>query len=129
MTTEKTIAQKMQIRPYSRIYLINAPAGYQIGQLVDQCNLVVAPPAEVVHVFVTNLAELEEFGPQAIAAFMPDGLLWVSYPKKSGPIKSDIHRDIEWMPFVAAGFKPVRQISIDETWSALRWRPESEVGR
>ena len=55
------------------------------------------------------------------------GLLWFTYPKKTAKIKADITRDTGWESVRAAGWRPVTQIAIDETWSALRLRPESEV--
>ena len=38
-------------------------------------------------------------------------------------MKTDITRDRGWEPVTAGGLRPVTQIAIDETWSALRWRP------
>jgi hypothetical protein len=58
-----------------------------------------------------------------------DGLLWVSYPKKSSKIATDISRDVAWEVMKEFGLQPVFQISIDETWSALRFRPTERVGK
>lgn len=57
-------------------------------------------------------------------AYQGDVLLWVAYPKKSSrQYRSDIHRySPEWKALGNLGFEGVRQVAIDEDWSALRFR-------
>jgi len=55
-------------------------------------------------------------------------LLWIAYPKQSSGIKTDVNRDILWQLSLQTGLRPVTQIAIDETWSALRFRPAERVG-
>ena len=78
--------------------------------------------------FVRDVAELRLLAPQARDAATYDGLLWISYPKKSSKIATDISRDVAWEVMKEFGLRPVFQISIDETWSALRFRPTERVG-
>lgn len=82
---------------------------------------------DFVHLFVSSAAELEALSPMALEAVTPDGLLWFSYPKKSSKMKTDITRDTGWKPVRDAGYEGVTQISIDDTWSALRYRPASAI--
>ena len=84
---------------------------------------------DFVQLFVKDQAELERFSPAAFKAVKYDGLLWVCYPKQTGKIKSDLNRDILWRLMEATGLSPVMQIAIDETWSALRFRPAEKVGK
>ena len=58
-----------------------------------------------------------------------DGLLWVCYPKKSAKIESDLSRDVIWELMQDSGLRPVTQVSIDKTWSALHFRPVEKVGK
>jgi hypothetical protein len=52
-----------------------------------------------------------------------DAVVWVAYPKgTSKRYRSDLNRDSGWASLGAAGFEPVRQVAIDEDWSALRFR-------
>ena len=51
-----------------------------------------------------------------------DRLAWVAYPK-AGKLGTDLNRDILAALLTAEGVQPVRQVAIDETWSALRFRP------
>ena len=54
-----------------------------------------------------------------------DAVLWFAYPKKtSKAFKSDLNRDLCWAALSPLGFQAVRQIAIDEDWSALRYKQE-----
>jgi hypothetical protein len=66
---------------------------------------------------------------QAVEAVKYDGVLWVSYPKKSSGVETDLHRDMRWHVLEEAGLRPVMQVAIDEVWSALRWGPAERVGK
>jgi hypothetical protein len=50
-------------------------------------------------------------------------VLWVAYPKAN---RADINRDTLWPILVEYGLRPIGQVSVDETWSALRFRPDKE---
>jgi uncharacterized protein YbdZ (MbtH family) len=55
--------------------------------------------------------------------------MWVSYPKKSSKVKTDISRDAGWEIMAENSLRPVTQVSIDKTWSALRFRPVEQIGK
>lgn len=57
----------------------------------------------------------------------PDSLLWIAYPKGSSQIKTDVNRDTLWKTIEPTGWRPVRQIVLDEVWSAMRFRPSSQA--
>ena len=79
--------------------------------------------------FVNNIEELKRFGSEMVRSVKYDGYLWFSYPKKNSGVKTDINRDTGWNVLSEAGLRPVTQISIDEVWSALWFRPVVEVGK
>ena len=132
---ETSLVKKLGIKPKQRLIIHNAPDGYaqQIRSVLPaDVELVTSPsPAgnfDIVIQFVHNKAEVEKDTPVAIQLVKPGGLLWVSYPKQSSKVPTDINRDILWKVFPNSEWRPVTQISIDEIWSALRFRPKSEVG-
>ena len=84
-------------------------------------------PFAFVHVFAKDAAELERLAPRGLDALEYDGVFWMSYPKATSALKSDLNRDRGWDVLRARGLRPVSQVSIDETWSALRFRPVKEV--
>ena len=128
------LIKKLGIKPKNRVVILNAPEGYreQLGALPADADLAttVAPAGsfDVVHLFVRNKAELDRDGQMAIRAVKPGGILWISYPKQSSKVDTDLNRDVLWKVFPDKQWRPVTQISIDEVWSALRFRPQSEVG-
>ena len=112
---------------------MNAPPGYmdELGDLPNGVKVINEPEGtfDFVHLFVKNVAELESLGPAAIEAVEYDGLLWMSYPKRSSKVETDITRDVGWDLMAQARLRPVTQVSINEVWSALRFRPLERVGQ
>lgn len=73
--------------------------------------------------FVTRQVELDRISREAAAKAEGDALLWFAYPKGSSKrYACDFNRDTGWHVLGAAGFEPVRQVAIDEDWSAIRFR-------
>ncbi|MBK8022421.1 MAG: hypothetical protein IPK19_13595 [Chloroflexi bacterium] len=129
---EKTLAAKIGLKPRMKALLLNAPQGAQepLGPLPEGTTVsTVAGGEQVDHVlaFAASAAELAAQAPAAIGAYQEGGHLWFAYPKKTSKLKTDIDRDHGWEPLTQAGFLPVTQISIDNTWSALRWRKRDEI--
>ena len=77
---------------------------------------------------MTPSDELAKLGPKAVGAVEYDGLLWISYPKKSSKVKTDLTRDVLWELMSDTGLRPVTQVSVDSTWSAMRFRPTEKGG-
>jgi hypothetical protein len=124
VSEEKTVSQKMHMKAGNRVLTVNAPRFYAtlVGGLPDGARLVKAAPAEVVHLFVKDRAEITIHLPVALAAVGAETLLWVSFPKKSSGVETNISRDEGWEPLQVAGWEPVSVITIDDTWSALRFK-------
>ena len=78
---------------------------------------------------VNNLEEAGRLAPAAIAAVRPDGLLWMAYPKGTSKVKTDVNRDRLWEATNPTGWRPVRQVALDDVWSAMRFRPADQVGK
>ncbi len=122
---------KLRLKSGQRAVIMNAPEGYieRLGPLPEGVTLEEKPDGtfDFVQLFVRDRAEVERFAPQAMRAAKPDGLLWICYPKKSSKIKTDITRDVGWETIRQAGFDGVALVSIDDTWSAMRFRPSESV--
>lgn len=79
--------------------------------------------AAFVLVFATKKAEVDLLAERIAKAAPGDAIIWVAYPKASSKrYKCDFNRDNGWDRMGANGFEPVRQVAIDEDWSALRFR-------
>lgn len=122
--SEKSIAQKLLIRGNYRVLLINAPRDYEskIGRLPPNVTVLTEPTESVdlVQVFVTSKEELEHQLKRLRHILSPRVLLWVTYPKGTSKIKTDINRDTIRMYAESIDLKAVAMIAVDETWSALR---------
>jgi len=129
---ESPLTKKLGVKVGQRLLLLNAPPGYAqtVTLLAEGVNVSETPGQrfDLVQLFVKDSAELDELAPAAIESLVYDGLLWISYPKKSSGVPSDLTRDVLWKLMKAYNLKPVSQISIDEVWSALRFRPPERVG-
>ncbi len=128
---EKSPAHKLLFKPGQRAVIRNAPAGYPaaLGALPDGVALGESLDGafDLVLLFVRDKAQLHrEIGP-AIAATAPGGLLWIAYAKQTSKVPTDLNRDILWRETQETGWRPVTQVALDETWSALRYRPAADV--
>lgn len=114
------LSAKLQIKPGQRVATV---AGTEDVPAVAPEGLT-GPPgaADVVVAFVRAKAELDTVAGPAIEAALRDKLAWIAYPK-AGQLGTDLNRDILAKSLAGRGVQPVRQIAIDEVWSALRFRP------
>ena len=71
--------------------------------------------------FAARRDDLDRLG-AVIAAALADRVAWIGYPK-GGKLGTDLNRDRLAQALASHGIQPVRQVSIDATWSALRFRP------
>lgn len=78
--------------------------------------------------FCTSKDEVDALFGAVCQALVNDATLWFCYPKgTSKKYKSSISRDKGWETLGSYGFEPVRLISIDEDWSALRFRKVENI--
>jgi hypothetical protein len=116
------VSAKLQIKPGQRVATVAgpgdipavAPAGAQPADTPDAADVVVA--------FVRTRAELDTVAAPALDAARADKLAWIAYPK-AGKLGTDLNRDVLRETLADRGVQPVRQVAIDEVWSALRFRP------
>jgi hypothetical protein len=80
-------------------------------------------------VFVSDQNELTHFLNDGLKHIVPDSVFWIAYPKGTSKLKSNINRDSIRMTAEEFGITTVSAISIDDTWSALRFRPINQVGK
>jgi hypothetical protein len=128
MASTKPLVKKLMIRENYKILIVNEPTGYK-DSLIDlpEGSSILKKPTEkieFIQLFAKDRAELETHLKGLTSKLDSKGWLWISYPKGSSKIKTDINRDSIWMIAKDAGLKAVHQIAIDETWSAIRFRFE-----
>lgn len=78
---------------------------------------------EFVITFARTIADIKQYASQVEHRLVEDAVFWIAYPKKSSKkYHSDISRDKGWEPIGELGMEGVRQVAIDDDWSALRFR-------
>ena len=120
----KTTAEKLLMRPNTTVWSSDGSHLDLIEPLPEGVRRVDGPEqATTALVFADDADSL-----RAILAAHGDRLsrpstLWVAYPKAN---RSDINRDTLWPILGEYGMRPVGQVSVDEVWSAMRFRPLKE---
>ena len=90
----------------------------------------VLPQIDFCIVFVTKKEEVEAWVPAVLEKVGDDGKVWFCYPKKTSSLYTgEIHRDKGWEIFGNYEYEPVRQVAVDEDWSALRFRKLAYIGK
>ncbi len=128
MMDKTSIFKKLKIIESLNILLVNAPKEYlDLFNGFPSLDSKFIPAKmnnyDFVQIFATKQSELEKLILENAQAGKFDCYYWACYPKGGGKIKSDIKRDTVWKAFELINLRPVSQIAIDETWSALRARP------
>lgn len=125
---DPSLAKKLVIKPGNTVRIIDAPRGYEhlLNDLPEGARLLESgdEQADVVLLFGESRATLERTLPTAITEVRPGGVFWAAYPKGG---KSDLSREEMWKLLEPYLWRPVSQIAIDDTWSALRFRPAADV--
>lgn len=125
------LVNKLGIKPGQRLLILQAPEGYlqKLDPLPENTELQTntAGKFDFIQIFAHKREDVERLTPEALQALKPRGQLWFAYPKLSSKVKTDLTRDHGWDSLVEAGWRVVTLISIDDTWSALRFRPLEEV--
>ena len=130
---KEAIFKKLKFGIAENSLVVNAPAEYL--EILKGANFDAEPDEAksgkygFVQVFASSQAEMEVLIKSVAKAGKHDCLFWACYPKGKGKLKYDLNRDSVWPTLALAGLRPVSQIAIDETWSALRGRDPELVGK
>jgi hypothetical protein len=124
----------MSLKPGMHMLVLGATADSATALLAPMPDPISIEPAadgryDFVISFVVDQASANAIIPLALAAARRDTVLWFCYPKGTSKVKTDINRDRGWTLLHEAGWGPVGQVAVDDTWSASRFRPEADVRR
>lgn len=126
--------KKLNFKGQKEICIINAPAGFDqeievmraettINESLRDCK-----KADFILAFVKTEKEIEAFAAALQKKSEGDPVIWFAYPKKtSKKYQVDINRDSGWDSLRKSGLDTVRAVSIDEDWSALRFRKKEFI--
>jgi hypothetical protein len=114
-TNMSPLAKKLQMKPGKRWLLFNSPDNYlaSLEPLPDEVEILFKAEGRFdgAQIFVKDTAELTSTLKFVVPVLKPDAVFWVIYPKKNKPY----------------GLKPVASAAINDIWTSLRFRPETEI--
>jgi len=119
---------KLNLKGQTEIVVLDAPESFERELDALEGITVHRDPGEVERVefalaFVITTAQLTAAADAILPKAQGDAVVWFAYPKgTSKRYRCEFNRDSGWAPMGAAGFEGVRQVAIDEDWSALRFR-------
>jgi hypothetical protein len=120
-------AAKMKLKPGAQAALLAAPEGYlkELSPLPAGASITSNGKGKFdwIQVFVKSRKELEKLAPRAIRALKSESILWISFPKGTSGIQTDLTRDEGWDILKKSDLKWITLISVNETWSAFALRP------
>jgi len=124
---ESPLAIKIKLKSGLNAAVINAPEKY-LDELKHDAEIsqTLSGKFDWVQIFVKNKAELETLAPKAAKALKPESILWISFPKGTSKIQTDLTRDMGWEGVQALELKWINLVSVNETWSAFALRPYKE---
>jgi hypothetical protein len=114
------LATKLRIVGGVSVRLMRAPDRHRplLGEVEESPGR-----ADVVMLYSRSREQLDRDAPDAIGAVEAGGVLWICYPKLSAKTPSDLSREVVRDAMSKHRWTPVSQVSIDDTWSALRFKP------
>jgi hypothetical protein len=117
--------QKLGIKPGFRVFVTSAPAAYAdiVGALPPDAKLLTRPAdaLDMEHVFARQAAGLAEKLRCYRDTIAPDGMIWVSWPKRSSGVPTDLTDVVVRDIALPLGLVDIKVCAIDDTWSGLKF--------
>ena len=122
--SKRPLVQKLGIRPGARVAILNPPSGYRrtLGPLPAKVAVSrgLNGPFDFIQFFTREKRELEaRFDPMK-KAMAENGALWISWPKGSSGVSTDVNENVVREMALANGLVDVKVCAVDETWSGLK---------
>jgi hypothetical protein len=118
------LAKKLGLKPGQRTWFADMPNSVCAEIDPEAIGLVLLdapdPDLDAAHIFVTARADLERHVAELRERLAPDGMLWVSWPKKASKVPTDITEDTIRAVALPTGLVDVKVCAVDEIWSGLK---------
>lgn len=123
--SHRSLAEKLGIKPGFLVLHCNAPKDFLflLEPLPENVTIKQSSkaPADMVHYFTTSTRDLAFEFPSLVHLIKPDGMVWISWPKRSSGIKTDLNENIVRAIGLENTMVDVKVASINGTWSALKF--------
>jgi hypothetical protein len=123
--SEKPLLKKLGYQEGFRIYVLNPPQTYfeLLGKLPLGAQVVgsLKAPLDLVHFFPKNRVDYESRLMALKKTLTPKGMIWVSWPKKSSKVPTDLSEELIRNFGLKSGLVDIKICAVDETWSGLKF--------
>ena len=118
------LIKKLGIKPGLTLYIRNRPVDYEnlLGELPDALTYKsrLTKNIDFIHLFTKSRRELTDYLPRFIKALKPEGIIWVSWPKKASRLKTDVTEDVIRELALPLGLIDIKVCAVDDIWSGLK---------
>ena len=118
------LSAKLGIKEGSRLFLSGAPKNYLelVAPVPKGARVVkrIDNETDIVHIFSTEKARLTRLLRASLEKIRPDATIWVSWPKKSSKVPTDITEDTIREVALPMGLVDIKVCAVDEVWSGLK---------
>ncbi|HKA07891.1 MAG TPA: hypothetical protein VKD71_11585 [Gemmataceae bacterium] len=118
------LVQKLGIKPGCRLLIVNEPEGFRsllVGLPEDVETEFDRELADVIVFFSTDAADVKRQVPRLKKKLVAGGGLWVSWPKKTSGVETDVTFEVVQPAGLATGLVDNKICAIDATWTGLRF--------
>lgn len=123
--SQTPLVRKLGIKPGMNVVFVRPPDGYRksLGTLPDDIRVGsrLSGRADFVHAFCDKARDLDSVLPRIKKVLAKDGLAWLSWPKKSSGVVTDIDEGRVRRAGLDAGLVDVKICAVDDTWSGLKF--------
>ena len=123
--SRRSLIDKLGIKPGTAIAILNAPKGYDrtLGKLPRHVRRSpsVAGLLDFIQFFTSEKRALEREFAKLARALTPAGMLWISWPKKTSGVATDLTEDVIRAVGLAHGLVDVKVAAVDGVWSGLKF--------
>jgi hypothetical protein len=129
--SRRSLVDKLGIKAGSLVILLAAPEGYErtLGELPTGAGVRrrLAGGAKFIHQFASRRDDLAAAFPRLARALADDGMVWISWPKKTSKVATDLTEDVVRGLGLPLGLVDVKVCAVDETWSGLKFVRRKEL--
>lgn len=115
--------KKLGLKDGQKVILVNIPENYfdlliEVPEVEEAEN---EELADFVHIFESRLGDLEKLFKTNVSRLKPDGMIWISWPKKTSKVATDVDYHSAKLIATQNGYVDVKVSAIDETWTACKY--------
>ena len=119
------LVRKLGLRPGWRVAVLQGPEHLDelLGELPPGLRITrrLGNGIDAVWIFVVTRAELERRLPEVLRRLAADGTLWISWPKRSSGVPTDVTENLLREVVLPTGWVDIKVCAVDDTWSGLRF--------